>query len=127
MGGRGPSRGTDRLMERGHPITIGVPFLDQSVSSLSHPSPLARISEPRYRIADIGEVGVESDIVLVRLQNVIVSASQQDLAGSGSRGVEVTGGDAFGIDRAAWPAGKEPGFDIPEAPLPFVECPVRER
>ena len=120
--GRGPSGGADRLMERGHPITIDVPFLDQSVSGLGDPSPLGRIAEARYRIAEIGEVRVESDIVLVGGQNVIVPAPQQNLAGSGPGGIEVTGGDAFGIDRAARAVGKEAGFDICETHLPLVEC-----
>jgi len=108
-------------MERGHPITIGVPFLDQSVSGLGDPLPLVRIAEARYRIAEIGEIRVESDIVLVRPQNVIVPTAQQDLARCGSRGVEVTGGDAFGIDGAARAAGKEASFDICELYVPLVE------
>ena len=70
VGGREPSGRADRLMDRCYPITIGVPFLDQSVSGLSHPSPLARIAEPRHRIADIGEVGVESDVMLARLSRM---------------------------------------------------------
>jgi hypothetical protein len=113
-------------MERGHPITIGVPFIDQSASGLGDPSPLGRIAEARYRITEIGEVRVESDIVLVRGQDVIVSTPQQDLAGSGSRGIEVTGGDAFGIDRAARAASKEAGFDVCETHLPLIECLVPE-
>src|ERR1700724_1825942 len=109
-------------MKRSHPIKISVPFLDQSVSGLGNASPLVRIAEARYRIAEIGEIRVESDIVLVRPQNVIVPTAQQDLARSGSRGVEVTGGDAFGIDGAARAAGKEAAFDICETHLPLIEC-----
>src|ERR1700730_5106746 len=125
--GRGPSGGADRLMERGHPITISVPFLDQSVSGLGNAPPLVRIAEARYRIAEIGEIRVESDVVLVRGQNVIVPAAQQNLAGPGSRSIEVTGGDAFGVDRAARAAGKETAFDSCETHLPLIECLVPQR
>ena len=82
-------------MDCGDPITIGMPFRDQSVSGLGDPSPLGRIAKARYHLAAIGEIGVERDIVLIRSQDVIVSTPQQDLAGSGSRRVKVTGGDTF--------------------------------
>ena len=126
MPGEAPSIRTKRLMQRSNSITIGMPFLDQSVSGLGDPPPLVRIAKTRYRVAEIAEVRVESDVVRVRGQDVIVPAPQQDLAGSGSRGVEVTGRDAFCIDRAAWAAGKEAGFDVCETHLALFECLVPE-
>src|ERR1700730_5865745 len=109
-------------MERCHPVTVGVPFIDQGVSGVSDPPPLGRVAETRYHFADIGEIRVETDVVLVSRQNVVVSAPYQDLAGAGSRGVEVAGGDAFGIGGAAWAVRKKAGLDFCETHRAAVEC-----
>ena len=72
-------------MERGYPITIGVALLDQSVSGFGDPLPLVRIAEARYRLAAIGEIRVESDVVLVRGQNIIVRPRSKIWQVPGSR------------------------------------------
>src|SRR5437764_106073 len=108
-------------VERREPITIGVPFRHQRVSGLGDPPALLKIEEARDRFAAIAQVRVEWDVVLIRHENVIVPAADQDLAGASTGSVEVAGGDAFGINRAALAAGKKASLEVGEAHLAIIE------
>ena len=65
----------ERLMQCRDPVTIGVSFVDDSVGGIGDTPPLGRISETRYRVAGIGEIRVEGDVMLVCRQNIVVAAA----------------------------------------------------
>ena len=47
------------------------------------------------RLLRVTHVRIDGDVVLARLQDVVVATAYQDLAGSGSRRVEMSGRDGF--------------------------------
>lgn len=109
------------------PVPVGVPFICQGVSSTGDPPPLDRVSEPRDRLIDVGEIRVERDVVLIRRQNIVISPAQQDLTRPRPRSVEMAGRNAFRIDRTARSAGKKARLDLVETCLAVIKCLMADR
>jgi len=110
------------LMQRRGPMAVGMPLVYEGVSCPGNSPPLRWIAEPCDRFGDIGEISVESNVVLIGRQNAVVPTAQQDLACFRPCGIEMAGRNAFRINRAARAAGKEAGLDVLEAERSVIEC-----
>src|SRR5215472_8949378 len=121
------SDAAERLVQSCASVPVGMPFICQGVSGTGDPPPLDRVSEPRDRLIDVGEIRVERDVVLIRRQNIVVSPAQQDLTRPRPRSVEMAGGNAFGIDRTARSTGKKACLDLIETCLAVIRCLMADR
>src|SRR5215831_13041992 len=121
------SDAAERLVQSCASVPVGMPFICQVVSGTGDPPPLDRVSEPRDRLIDVGEIRVERDVVLIGRQNIVISPAQQDLTRPRPRSVEMAGGNAFGIDRTARSTGKKACLDLIETCLAVIKCLMADR
>src|SRR5262249_8866329 len=89
-------------------------LVHQSESAVGHPAALRRIAKTLDYFTHIAQVGIKSNVVLIRLQNVVVPPAHQHLAGSCPGRVEMARRDAFRISGAARTPGKETGLELVE-------------
>ena len=61
-----------RLMQVRGSMAVSMPLIYQGVSGPGNSLPLRGISEPGNRVVDIGKISVESNVVLIGRQNIIV-------------------------------------------------------
>ena len=66
------SEAAQRLIQCRSPMTVSMPLVYQSVSGPGNLPPLRGISEPGNGVVDIGKISVESNVVLIGRQNIIV-------------------------------------------------------
>jgi len=65
--------------------------MHEGISGIADPTALDRIAEALDREREIRKVAVKGDVMLVRREDVVVTAANEELAGAGSRGIEVAG------------------------------------
>src|SRR5688572_24957005 len=82
----GPRSGLgDSGMQCGQAMPVGVRLMHQFVSRVDNTLPLGRIAEPRQRLGRVAEIWIEGDVMPVGIEDVVVPAPDQDLAGAGRR------------------------------------------
>src|SRR5436305_159677 len=104
-----------------------MPFMNEGICCVGYPASLRWIEEAFDRLSRIRQTRLERDVMLVSFQNIVVPAADQDLACPGSGCIEMTRGNAFRIDRASLPPGKEPLIDLDKLDLGRIKCFVPDR
>ena len=103
-------------------MTIGMLPVHQIVRSIGHAAALRRIAKALDDFPDIAEVGVERDVVLIGLQDIVIPAAQKDLASACPGGVKMPGRNTFRVVWAWVLVAKEPSLYLFEIDQIVMHC-----